>query len=207
MFMKKFLSVFLLLPFIAACSGPVYTFVVPSDWKTFTHELYNYQFSHPPETIVGGYAKNKKYVDAPESGIVSVSPSTESGIRIIRFSAETFDDVQPESYKIYDLGLSEFAHLTWQNDKMDREEMEADGNHTKLVSNLSSITFNGQEAYTYTTNVSFSGPTNDYGAGWVLSENTTFVFLHGPDGNFVITYPAEDALSQNIAKTFKFLPL
>lgn len=197
--MKKILAAIVFLPLIIACSTSQSTPTVqaPENWKTFTHNLYHYQFNYPQEDRVDG---NKLGGEAVDSESVIVGTSTTAAVQIKRYGTEVYEGEDPETTRVFALGLSDFSQYVWQINKDSEQKYFG----RKSVSDLSKTTLSGQEAYQFTSTTAFENPPKDIGGGWALDKETTFIVVRSQGSNFIVSYTNGDETALKIVNSLKF---
>lgn len=170
---------------------------IPTDWKSFTNSSYKYTFRYPPS---GEVASGDMGATADKASNVSVfaKPASQDSqwLSIEVKDPEGFNGLK-ECSEDMKLGLKEYAQRIWDRNKND----DNPNIKNKTISPIQTVTFAGRTAYQFNLTVSYS----DGCGGYLLDEETTYVFVDRSDGlKFQIYYPAGVKDFEQIASSFKF---
>lgn len=171
-------------------------------WNTYSNTVHEYKISYPPEVMIAPIAEmDSRQIDKIDDLEVFVPGKiTALFVTVLTPYTNASGAVAMERMKLINLPLRQFAETLRQYQITDRNPAI----HGKQVGNLEEDSIGGRRAYSFTLTKSFNlGLTG----GYALADATVYNYFFTENRNgekFIIHYPMDDSLSEQMRNSFVF---
>jgi len=162
-----------------------------ADWKTYRNEKYGYSFKYPQDSSI---SSNQFATDEHEAFNIALR-NNKSVFNVEVQDPKMFENVATV-VQTMNLELKEFTEKIW---KLNKEDINPNIKNKK-VGKILQTTIDGKIAYQFALTESY----HDERGGYTLDRRHFYFFTENNGLNFMIWFPADDQVAQQILSTFKF---